>query len=146
MANAFVKGGGRLRLSLICLCLASVSPMLSGCQRGAEIGVSGDPVAPTFNLSWPSLAERILSGPFCARAIWVRPMDDYDPYARIGEVEAESCTEVSEYKYGVAPSGFVARGEAPLLEVGASYVVEVSGPGIMGSTSFRVEADGVVIR
>jgi hypothetical protein len=47
----------------------------------------------------------------------------------------------TSFTYGETPTGYAQSGPAPRLLVGSRYLVEISGPGLLGGREFTLRAD-----
>jgi hypothetical protein len=122
-----------------CIC-PLVPVLLAGCVREAEVVVTkrGDRVLFTVARG---------DEPACVRSIYVslnseRPIDT-PPLWETSAADLNTCA--SAFVYGQAPPGFSRSGPARSLSVGEQYLVEFSGSGLLGGTTFTLPAQAGVI-
>jgi hypothetical protein len=129
-----------LRLGLTVTALAAMSLLVSACQMGMDVEVSGQASAPEFSFQ--------RSGPFgFSQAPAVGIID----ISEIGGSQTWSlwwtvtnCNPLKRLIYGQIPNGFRELHAPSPLKEGRTYAIEASGCGYIGGSQFKIVHGRVV--
>ena len=117
--------------------LASLTLLLAGCVREVALTVvrAGDLV--TIAATRPGTGKTP-----CIEGLSITPagtdIATTPPLWEIATAEPGRCR--ATFAYGQVPPGFAQGGIAPALLVGRRYVLQVSGPGLLGAQDFTMRA------
>lgn len=129
------------RLSLGAIVLMS-SLVMSSCDRGVRMEISGKPGHPIVSFSNGQLLS---NDPPCFTLISVRPASSDHGSLMWSISSAPKCVKLSSIEYGSQPDGFRVITAPKALDPGEEYVVHAVGHGWLGHAKFKFENNKYVV-